>query len=239
MLEKRGFFNYFWFEPHIKFGLFNIHLQSAKNRNVLGFCRKTFYTKVLSLKEDNSILLGKMDKGTQYDIRRSIKDGVECGIEKDIDKFITFYNAFSNSKGIGSITSEHIFKKHEIVILKSYLNEDVLTMHAYICDKAASRVRLLYSASNQEIEHIKEKKQLVGRANRYLHYFAISRFKDSGFFLYDFGGYALNTDNKALMGINSFKDSFGGDILEEYNYYPYIYLAALKVSALFKIKKND
>ena len=58
----------------------------------------------------------------------------------------------------------------------------------------------------------------MGRANRFLHLEAIKLFKKDGYSLYDLGGYAKNTTDPVMIGINKFKDSFGGRLLEESHY---------------------
>jgi len=64
---------------------------------------------------------------------------------------------------------------------------------------------------------------VVGRANRFLHYEDIRYFKEHGYETYDLGGYAKDTQDPKLQGINVFKESFGGTIVEQYNYYSPLY----------------
>ena len=45
-------------------------------------------------------------------------------------------------------------------------------------------------------------------------------FKKEGYAIYDFGGYAYGTNNPDLIGINNFKDQFGGELVEESNFSP-------------------
>ena len=46
----------------------------------------------------------------------------------------------------------------------------------------------------------------------------------------DFGGYAENTDNKSLQGINEFKLSFGGHKVECENYQSLPYFLLNKIA---------
>jgi hypothetical protein len=48
-------------------------------------------------------------------------------------------------------------------------------------------------------------------------------FKEKNYKIYDFGGYALNTQIKSLQGINDFKESFGGLMKVCHSYYTYLY----------------
>ncbi len=86
-------------------------------------------------------------------------------------------------------------------------------------DNQIKRVRLLHSASKiYSITDEPSEKAMIGRANRLLHFSDMQRFKELGYEIYDFGGYAHQTNDNMLIGINNFKDSFGGQLVEESNY---------------------
>jgi lipid II:glycine glycyltransferase (peptidoglycan interpeptide bridge formation enzyme) len=53
-------------------------------------------------------------------------------------------------------------------------------------------------------------------------------FKEKIYLEYDFGGYAFGTSNAKLQGINKFKDSFGGELVEQSNYIPFLINLLLK-----------
>lgn len=57
----------------------------------------------------------------------------------------------------------------------------------------------------------------IGRANRLHHWSDMLRFRDEGFGIYDFGGWYSGTQNQALLQINRFKKSFGGELVRQYN----------------------
>src|ERR1019366_1672486 len=76
-----------------------------------------------------------------------------------------------------------------------------LSTHAYICD--GQRARLLYSASNVSLLS-KDDRQLVGRANRYMHWHMMMHFKGNGFHEYDFGGISKLSE---LKHIDEFKEA--------------------------------
>ncbi|MEI2749887.1 MAG: hypothetical protein V9E88_14145 [Ferruginibacter sp.] len=50
--------------------------------------------------------------------------------------------------------------------------------------------------------------KLIGMANKLLTAKDIGYFKEQGYKMMDFGGYAENTEDKSLKGINDFKLSF-------------------------------
>jgi lipid II:glycine glycyltransferase (peptidoglycan interpeptide bridge formation enzyme) len=60
-------------------------------------------------------------------------------------------------------------------------------------------------------------KKLSGYLNRYLHWYAIKKFKSENFKIYDFGGINLDR-NSETYGITKFKLSFGGEIIKQYDY---------------------
>ena len=61
-------------------------------------------------------------------------------------------------------------------------------------------------------------KKISGFLNRYLHWHDIQYFKSKNFKIYDFGGLSLSQSNRKLQQIDKFKLSFGGTIIQEYNY---------------------
>jgi hypothetical protein len=95
------------------------------------------------------------------------------------------------------------------------VSSEVLAMHCYITDLQTGRARLLTSALTIDTHH---DKKTLGRANRFLHDQDIEYFFKLGFKIYDLGGYAKDTNVEVLRGINSFKDSFGGELIEESTY---------------------
>ena len=94
------------------------------------------------------------------------------------------------------------------------LDGEIIAAHTYLVDKELGIARLWHSASKRFDE--KYDSYLVGRANKMLTYQEIIFFKEKGYKIFDFGGY--NTDSQNLQGINSFKLSFGGEVVPCYNY---------------------
>ncbi len=208
----------YWFADKVRPTLFSSFFQSSYNEKVMGMRRKEFYTSHINLKEDIEQIKGKFDKGTAYEIRRAIKDGVVTEIFEDKSKFINFFNDFAKAKGIKGTSSNYNLFERDIVMTKAIFEDEVLVMHSYLVDD--NRARLYMSCSKYLEIADKGKRALLGRANRYLHFKDIEMFKDNGLQIYDFGGYAKDTEDKYLIGINKFKLGFGGSIVKEYNYAP-------------------
>ena len=90
-----------------------------------------------------------------------------------------------------------------------------LGWHAYYVD--TQRVVLLYSMASQRLCSDATQRQVIGRANRYLHWQDILKFKAEGLSVYDFGGWYDGKEDKGLLQINQFKEEFGGSNIEVYN----------------------
>ena len=92
-------------------------------------------------------------------------------------------------------------------------------IHGYLCDPAESRVILQTSSSwIYSSEGDATLRAQIGRANRMLHIEDMKHFQAKGFAIYDLGGYAYETQDRELQGINRFKDSFWGKLVKLYTY---------------------
>jgi hypothetical protein len=198
----------------------SFYKQSTCCENISGYQRKSFYTKIIDLAVSEESIAGKFDQNTIYEIRRSVKDGVTTDIELDINQFVIFYNLFANTKQLSSLGQNFYNYRSVLFITKAIYNQRDIVMHAYITDKNLKRVRLLHSASLFRENNNAQKKAVVGRANRLLHFKDMCLFKKEGYEIYDLGGYAEGTSDEALLGINKFKDSFGGKLIQESDYLP-------------------
>lgn len=219
---KKGFFtkNDIWFSEQPRFQIVNSYFQSPIKIRIPGMKCSSFFTIHNDLEQDKETMLSKMDKGTSYEIRRAEREGVRIEEEGSIDEFITFFNRFASNKGIEETSLNYLQYEPAMQITSAYAGNELLVMHTYVHD--TKRARLFMSASRvfETDEESKRNRNLVGYANRYLHFQDMLMFKKAGKSIYDFGGYAKDTDNKSLQGINEFKLNFGGHVVEEYNYRP-------------------
>ena len=214
---------------------FVMYKQSSLTKNIFGFVRVPFYTLLIDLKEDVDILFTRIRKNTKYKINRASRDGVKFAIHEDIDTFLEYYNKFASLKELGQLKKEELIKLNQNLIITKAINEesDTYVMHSYVCDKELKKVRLFHSASFYESDD-KKIRNLVGMANRFLHFEDMKYFKDNGYEEYDFGGYAYNTQDKHLKNINDFKSAFGGVLVEQSDYYSYPLYIALKIKKLLE-----
>ncbi|WP_300565265.1 hypothetical protein [Flavobacterium sp.] len=212
---------YYSNKPVFFFNFLTSYIQSSSLKQHFGFVRIPFFTKMVDLILPTEDIFASIDKNTKYEINRSEKENLKIDSTLDFEAFEILYNDFAKSKGL-SLLSKNDFFRNNLVITTAYFEDKPIVCHSYLIDNELKIVRLLHSASMIHDLEDKSFKGFVGRANRYLHYQDMINFKAQGFLKYDFGGYALGTDNVALQGINKFKDGFGGFLVEQSNYTPWI-----------------
>lgn len=99
-----------------------------------------------------------------------------------------------------------------LAISVAYIEGKPVAYHGYVTGDGIAR--LLYSVSVFRGCEDNALRNAIGRANRLLHYEDMLRFKELGYTVYDWGGYATDP---ALENINSFKAGFGGSLASRYN----------------------
>lgn len=185
------------------------------------------YTLHIDLSQSKEKLFSGISKRTRRRINTAInKDCLDYLIncsptDQEIKKFAVFYNIFARNKGIGKCNPNKLkaLRDEKGLFISTVRNKkgENLCYHAYLGDTEFTRI--LYSASHFRLSEETAWRNLIGRANRFLHWMDLNYFKDQGFLIYDFGGLALNTENEVLNNIDRFKLGFGGKILSEYAFY--------------------
>ena len=177
-------------------------------------------TVILMLDQAEEALRSGLSETTAYEIRRSERDRTSCGFLEplgaaELQSFLKFYDEFVKLTGY----SRPSFKWLEtlrganslaISVVRDPDGEE-LVYHAYIVD--GKSCRLLHSASLQKRAGDREERNLLSRANRLLHWRDILHFKSSGVEIYDFGGWYPRKDDQQMLGVNRFKESFGGKVV--------------------------
>ncbi len=185
---------------------------------------KSFWTLEHDLTKNSDDLFQCIGKNCRYKINRADKkDHLTLSIIdnpnlESITSFVSFYNQFADDKGTSYCDNESLkqLQNHNMLAIATVQNSDdeTLCSHALITNRY--KVRLLHSASLFRSQ-FKNETALLARANRYLHWKELLFFKEKNYQIYDFGGYAYNTDEPSLIGINNFKQSFGGRLVEQYH----------------------
>jgi len=211
---------YYAHNPSIKDGIFCIYLHLKTNKRYIFYRRSDKYTKIINLA--NEKFYEDFGKTTRYEIERAKREGVKCATTNDVSLFINMYKTQNKKKKLNSNISKLKFNiwGDSFVLRVAFIDENnPLVFHSYLLDKTIKRVRLLHSVSCLYSENNSTfDKSFISRANRLLHFEDMIYFREMGFIMYDFGGYAFNTSDKSLKGINNFKDSFGGELVLESNY---------------------
>ncbi len=218
-------FRYVWFSEEPKFTFSTIYQKSYEKRKIPFTKREVVHTKEIDLTKPLDKIQEGFSKTNRYKIRRAeIRDQAIFSIEDNRKEAIDFCNVFSTWKNLPSVSENKFMfeEEHNFLITKASLKEsgEVLARHYNILDPADKKVFMLYSATTTKGMEASKRRSLVSRVNRFLHAKEIAFFKKKGYELYDFGGYVVDTEDEKLKGINRFKDSFGGILVEQYTYFP-------------------
>lgn len=186
--------------------------------------REKTFTYIIHLEQKSEDIKRKFNQNVQREINKAITQNVECSHELNLNKFYTFFSEFAKLKKIYQPKFDSMFVlKDNLHTSFAKLNGEIIVAHSYIKDIETGVVRLFQSASKRLDHHYD--KNIIGQANKLLTFSDIEYFKVQGYKIYDFGGVALHTQNKSLLGINHFKKSFGGQLIYNYNYFsPLLYV---------------
>lgn len=194
------------------------------DKNIIKNCIvNSQYTLTTNLKDAAEDIFKQINKGFRYEINRSRKENIKCMVynSKDLvsnpsvmQSFKNDYSNFVKLKRISNAYNENAMKVYiengNVLLTKAFQGEEIYAQHVYVCDN--KNVRLLYSVSNFRIERLD--RNLIGRANKYLHWYDIQYFKDNQFRLLDWGGIS---DIDKPNGVDLFKIGFGGKNNSYYN----------------------
>lgn len=207
----------------------HLHIKNNEGRKIFGI-RNDSATVELKLDQPEETIYANFRNTVKQEIRKSEKEGVVCDFREDnIDEFVTFYNDFANAKKIYPTSKQRIVEMGESLKMSyASLNGELLVTHSYLIDEKVGIARLFHSASRRLDETVD--RNVIGRANKLLTYKDIVHYKDKGYKILDFGGYADNTEDKSLKGINEFKLSFGGEKVTCINYNSIVYFTLKKLS---------
>ncbi len=185
-----------------------------------------FTTLLIDLVEDKEKIFQLFKKNNKYEINRAEKkDNLTFNIYSEniatdiVDNFLHANEKFSDERNRGNLTYKTIKKYLDVncLVISTICDEsgNNLVWHTYIISGKRAR---LFTSSSLFSEEDNERRNLIGRANRLLHWKDILYFKNNNFLTYDFGGWYMGKTDKKLLGINKFKESFGGHKELSYNY---------------------
>lgn len=188
-----------------------------------------FETLVTDLTETEEEMKQHFSKSCKYKVNRATREDISCKIlasgevsDQEIEDFCEFFSVFWESKGTTISDKERLVQElrayrdvKALTIAYVLVNGEKAVYHTHIEDEDTAR--LLHSASLYRLKKDEEgnTKNLIGMANRLLHYEEMKYFKKQGKKRYDWGGAGHTED---VIHITEFKESFGGTPAYYYNF---------------------
>lgn len=176
-----------------------------------------FHSQICSLSQPEDEILAQINKSEKYQIRKSERDGgtVRMFTGQELredpgavnglsDMYEEMYREKGTPKAFNRVQFDEYLKQDCIVLSAVYQEGVPLVFHSYVTDK--DQARLLHSVS--EFRNPDVEANLIGRANKRLHYEDMLYFKRNGLKYYDWGGISSLTEPN---GIDVFKMKFGGE----------------------------
>jgi hypothetical protein len=149
-------------------------------------------------------------KRCRYEVRKAEKLGDRIRFERSSARsradFFNLYNAFLGWKKYARPLTRRRYENYLRVsdVLVAYVDDVPVVAHLLVIDRAARRVRLVFSASTRFREGPSQK--LSGPSNRWLHWQEFLLYQAEGYTSYDFGG------GTGASAVGRFKRSFGGEV---------------------------
>jgi len=204
---------------------------------------RSFYTLVVDLRPEPNAIMAQMDGFTAADVRRAEKkDHTICRKldprdRETLDKFVTFYDQFAAKTNLGGADRTWLGRTAEAGALDLWAADDAGGQRVayHVLYRDPNRVRSFHSVSFHRDACSKEARRVIGRANRLLVWTCMKHYRDAGVQLFDLGGWYNGTTDAALLGINRFKQGFGGKLLGEYQGEIVVSLKARVVKALARL----
>ena len=207
------------------------NVKSQDKSNIPGI-KSISHTIELALEQDAETIIANFSKQIRQQARIAETEGISCSFDNnDIDTFVPFFNDFARKRNTNLVSHRRIEEIGSSIQLSfAFYNGEVLAAHSYLVDKEVGMVRHHHAATRRLDEQID--KNLIERANKYLTTQNIMYYKQQGYKIFDFGGYAKDTTDEGLKGINNYKLLFGGKVVESVNYFSYSYWLLKKISKL-------
>jgi hypothetical protein len=185
---------------------------------------KYFYNYAVDLTQSTEQLTEQLNKDTAYKIRRARdRDQIicECCDPNDptiLNRFEEMYNPFAATKGLSRLDRAQTDSMAAAGALDLSVARDshgnALVYHANYRDRR--RATQMQSPSLYRKLPGSATRNMIGRANRYLIWNDMMRYKEQGLKCFDFGGWYPGSTDQALLNINEFKRGFGGQVMREY-----------------------
>jgi hypothetical protein len=189
-----------------------------------GAISEPFDTRLIDLRAGVDSVLAGMDKSTRYKIRRSERDGVAVEFlalpsDDELSTFADDYDQFATIKQRDRLDRARLrsaVRAGLVEVSRAVDQADgrAIVWHAHVV--TPKRARLLHSVSLFRGDS-GDRRNLIGRANRFLHWQTIIRHAEADRPAYDLGGWYTGTEDEQRLRINEFKQGFGGEVVREYD----------------------
>jgi hypothetical protein len=172
-------------------------------------------------------LLAQMRSGNAQQIRRAAaKDQITCTFHfpptlGDLDRFQAFYDqdATGPEERLDRGMLDGLARSGMLALSMAATADGVpQAWHAYLCHREQGRARCDLSKAARVDPADGERRNLIGRLNRLLHFQDMLALREAGFRVYDFGGWYAGTEDAKRLNINQFKEGFGGAVVREYDF---------------------
>lgn len=217
-----------WYDDPLPQGGVDVVLFNQAPAPLPGMAWEEKSTIIIDLTKTEETLMAEMRKSDRIKIRNAReKDNVQCEILEKPDlsarkNFYDFYDQFARAKGLPILDRgllEQMALQGGLVLSRARCldlppAEELLVCHATYVYK--TRARALYSASVRLEKDNADRLNLIGRANRLLHWEDMRWARARGLPLYDFGGWYAGAVDAQRLAINQFKEGFGGEKVLEY-----------------------
>lgn len=187
---------------------------SRMNKMIYKGVLRTWY---IDLNKDLEQIFQEMKKITRREIRRAEDMLADIEVRVNDDRaqkdFRAVYNNFVKQKGHTYKLSLNRYKQYLNVgdIFVLYYKGQPYAASLDMPDYTTKRVYGVFLGSNRL--NNPENNKIASYLNRYLYWYEIRTYKDKGFEVYDFGGGGEQKGSRSW-----FKQSFGGSVMEEYQY---------------------
>ena len=126
-------------------------------------------------------------------------------------EFADFYDGFARSRGRPPLRRDDLLAQARAGLLwltTAQKDGEALVLRCY--HAARGRARLWFTCSHFRQQE-SDRRNLIGRAHRWLIWQDMRKFRSNAFTTYDLGSWYAGTADKALLNINRFKEGFGGE----------------------------
>jgi hypothetical protein len=200
----------------------DIVVYRQKAAPIAGARATPFLSLVIDLSPRETAIMEGFGKDCRYKIRRAeSKDGLHMAFISDpenrLHEFCAFYDAFARQKSLPPSDRQWLIaacEARQLVLTSASRSGEILVWHAFLVSGKAAWLQYTGSCFR---DRDNEYRAVVGRANRWLHWQEMRRFKALGITRYDWGGLFEDESAPERAGINRFKKEFGGEPVRSYD----------------------